>query len=300
MYITKPIRLNPECVSCLVTKQIGRYPKNASKNEKIQYMQSILKVIADAPAAMSAPEIVDKIYKIQRHMFNAQKDYSKIKYHFNKLMLDMESDIQNDINISISNEPLKLAMQYAMMGNYIDFGAMNSVDESKLKELLATAKNNYISDTEFNQLKNDLKTAEHLVYLTDNCGEIVLDKIMIKTIKLLYPKLNITVIVRGEPVVNDAVIDDAEQVGLTNMVKVIDNGSSIAGTCLNKISKEAEYEIENADLIISKGQGNFETLQQCDLNIYYIFMCKCNMFADRFNVPLYSGILINDKNIKRA
>ncbi len=291
----QPIRLNPECVSCLVKKQIERYPKDISNSGKIKYMQSVLQAVAQASEMMSAPEIVDKIYKIQKQMFGADKDYTEIKIYFNNMMSELETDIRREINKS--SEPLKTAVQYAMTGNYIDFAAMDSVDENKLREMLKSAPLNAVNEAEYAALERDLTDAKKLVFLTDNCGEIVLDKILIETITNINPELDITVIVRGQNVVNDATMADAEQIGLTKQVRVTDNGSSIAGTCLNRISAEAQHIIENADVIISKGQGNFETLQKCGLNVYYIFMCKCKMFADRFNVPLYSGILINDKTV---
>ncbi len=291
----QPIRLNPECVSCLVKKQIERYPKDIPSSDKIKYMQSVLQTVAQASEMMSAPEIVDKIYKIQKQMFGADKDYTEIKSYFNNMMSELETDIRREINKS--SEQLKTAVQYAITGNYIDFAAMDSIDENKLREMLKSAPLNAVDEAEYAALKRDLMNAKQLVFLTDNCGEIVLDKILIETITNINPGLDITVIVRGQNVVNDATMADAEQIGLTKQVRVTDNGSSIAGTCLNRISAEARHIIENADVIISKGQGNFETLQKCGLNVYYIFMCKCKMFADRFNVPLYSGILINDKTV---
>jgi uncharacterized protein with ATP-grasp and redox domains len=119
----------------------------------------------------------------------------------------------------------------------------------------------------------------------------------LKTLKKLYPKLNIISMVRGVPVLNDANMDDAVQIGLTNTVDVMGNGSTIAGTCLEDVSEEALKVIQNADVVISKGQGNFETLYGCGLNIYYLFMCKCKLFANRFHKNLFEGMLINDKNV---
>lgn len=286
-------RLNPQCINCLVKKQLENYPKAAQDSDKIRYMQKVLDIIAKSPMSMSAPEIVNEIYNIQKEMFAAKQDYSEIKRYFNSLMLETEKALSDETEKS--DTPLKTAVQYAMTGNYIDFGAMDRVDESKLRELLDNAKNIEIDENEFRALQNDLAKAGHLVYLTDNCGEIVLDKLLISVIKKLYPTLEITAIVRGAEVLNDADIEDAKQVALTDLVKVIDNGSDIAGTCLDKISVNALKTIDNADVIISKGQGNFETLNRCGRNIYYMFMCKCKLFSDRFGVPLYSGMLINDK-----
>lgn len=288
-------RLNPECISCLIKKQLDSYPEKASNSEKIKYMQEILEIISQAPQSMSAPEIVSEIYNVQRKMFGTNQDYTETKRFFNNLMIEIEKDLA-DVIVK-SEDQLKTAVQYVMTGNYIDFGAMDKVDENKLRELLSNARNIEVNDNEFQALQSDLMNAKYLVYLTDNCGEIVLDKLLISVIRELNPALDITAIVRGSDVLNDATLIDARQVALTDIVKVIGNGSNIAGTCLNKISPEALQAIDNADVIISKGQGNFETLNRCGRNIYYMFMCKCKMFADRFRVPKYSGILINDKTL---
>ena len=85
---------------------------------------------------------------------------------------------------------------------------------------------------------------------------------------------------------------------MDKVVKISGNGSDIAGTCLDKVSKETREKIESADVVIAKGQGNFETMRHCGHNVYYLFMCKCKMFADRFNVPRFSGMFLNDKRMK--
>lgn len=290
-----PVRLEPECVKCLVNKQIGRYPADTPPKIRTAYMQKLLRIIADAPVTMSAPEIMDDIYQIQKQMFGADKDYKDIKNHFNKMMLEIRPALQK--KISGSPNPFKLAVQYAMTGNYIDFAAMNSVDEKKLKEMLDAAENHEIDTAELEALYTDITQAKKMVYLTDNCGEIVLDGLLIERIQRRNPKLDICVIVRGCPVVNDAVMEDARQAGLTSYVTVIGNGSSAAGTCLERISDEAREKIDASDVIIAKGQGNFETLQMCGKNIYYIFMCKCKLFAERFQAPMYQGILVNDRHL---
>ena len=117
-----------------------------------------------------------------------------------------------------------------------------------------------------------------MVYLTDNCGEVVLDKMLVKLLKEMYPNLDITVIVRGEQILNDATMEDAVQIGMTDMVNVIGNGNNIAGTWLDAVSEQALKLIDQADVIIAKGQGNFETLYGCGKNIYYMFLCKCQLF----------------------
>lgn len=182
-----------------------------------------------------------------------------------------------------------------MTGNYIDFGALDNVDSDKLFELLSGAPNQEIDEHIFLELYTDLENARTLTYITDNCGEVVLDKLLIRAIQSQFPDIQVDIIVRGMPALNDATMEDAIQTGLTDIARVTGNGTGITGTFLPKISKEAYRIIHNADLLISKGQGNFETLRGCGLNVYYIFLCKCKLFTKRFHKKQYEGILTNEK-----
>lgn len=107
----------------------------------------------------------------------------------------------------------------------------------------------------------------------------------------------IAVLVRGEPVINDATLEDAAQVGLTEIVPVIGSGTAIPGTELLELSEEARERMLNADIILSKGQGNFETLHGTGLNIYYLFLCKCDYFVRRFGMKRYEGIFAREREM---
>ena len=122
-----------------------------------------------------------------------------------------------------------------------------------------------------------------------------MDKLLIEEIQKKYPDIEITVLVRGKEVINDATMQDAYQVGLCDVVKVIPNGSDLAGTWYEELSEEAKQLLDEADMIISKGQGNFETMRKCGRNVFYIFLCKCDLFANMFQVPKLTGMLINEK-----
>ena len=113
-----------------------------------------------------------------------------------------------------------------------------------------------------------------------------------------YPQLDITVIVRGYPVVNDATMEDAEEIGLTDIVKVIGNGSNVGGTWFPGLSNEARTLLEQADVILAKGQGNFETMNDCGLNVYYLFLCKCDLFQRRFHAKELQGMFLNERRIQ--
>ena len=289
-------RLTSECLSCLTRAQLDKHPENISEEQKIMFKQKVLQILATAADNESSPMLVNKIDKVRMEMFGANTDYSEIKQYFNEYVMKKQTRIESEV--VKAEDPLMRALQYSLTGNYIDFGTMESVSEEKFEELLANAKYISLDEQEYKNLKKDLKTAKTMVVLHDNCGEIVFDHVLIKTLKMLYPEMTITSMVRGFPVLNDATMDDVHQIGLAETVEVMGNGSTVAGTCLEYISEEALKVIRNADVIISKGQGNFETLYGCGLNVYYLFMCKCNLFAERFQKKLFEGMLINDQSVR--
>lgn len=289
------IRLYPECVKCLLSKQLERCPEEAPLDKKVDYMQKVLRIIADAPESTSAPVLVRGMYDLQKEMFGIYADFAEVKSKFNSLMLKLEDSLWDDIRAA--KDPLERAVQYAMIGNYIDFAALKNVDESTLLSFLDRASEENVSQVELDSLKEDLLKGRELVYLLDNCGEVVTDKLLMRLIKERYPQVHITAMVRGGEVMNDVTRVDAREVNLESVATIADSGCNIAGISLSDISSEAKAVIDGADIIIAKGQGNFETLHQCGKNIYYIFMCKCTMFMKRFALPQFSGVLINERNL---
>ena len=210
-------------------------------------------------------------------------------------MMDLEEELMLSIRESI--DPLERALIYSRIGNYIDFAALSHVKKEELLSLIEKGKQETLDKEEYRRFCEELASARSLVYLTDNCGEIVLDKLVIRILKERFPKLNIQVIVRGFPAANDATIEDAKMCGLTELVSVIGNGNDVGGTWLPHISKESLSLIKNADVIISKGQGNFETLHGCGLNIYYLFLCKCEWFMRMFQAEKFQGMFVNENRI---
>ena len=289
------IRLYPECVKCLLSKQLEKCPKDAPLEQKIEYIQKVLKIVAGAPQSTSAPVLVRGMYDLQKEMFGIHADYTEIKSYFNKMMLGLEDRLWMEINNA--EDSLKRAIQYAMIGNYIDFAALKNVDEGALLGFLEKASEENVDEKELESLRKEIGTGKEMVYLLDNCGEIVIDKLFMRLIKQMNPRIHITAMVRGGQVMNDATREDAAETKIDKIADVIDSGSNIAGISLEDIKEEAKEILDNADLIIAKGQGNFETLHQCGKNIYYVFMCKCAMFMNRFSLPQFTGVLVNEKNL---
>ena len=292
------MKLSAYCMYCLVQRQEENIRHIKDEKIKSEYMREVLKIIASSPDNVTAPVVVANINRLHQEYFGTAYSFDQLKEEYNTLMLKEEPRIHKEI--IESEDPLLSAIKYARVGNYIDFGAMGSIQGDKLYSLLATAREEELPLTEYLNFKKELTEAKRLVYLTDNCGEIVLDKLLITILKENYPYLDITVIVRGKSVLNDATLEDARRTGLTSVAKVIGNGTEIAGTQLNMVSEEARLTIASADIIISKGQGNFETLHGCGRNIYYMFLCKCDWFVNRFGLERCKGVFINEKNVTIA
>ncbi len=290
------IKLSAYCMFCIVKRQLENLETLESEEVKADYIKKVMEKIISAEPDESAPVVLTKINRLHQQYFNRAYSFATLKADYNNMMMLEEERIQK--NIDCADDSMLRAIQYARIGNYIDFGALGSVSEEKLQGLLEKVKQEEIDKEEYKHFLEELNTARHLVYLVDNCGEIVLDKLLIKLIKSKYKQLEITAIVRGKPVLNDATLEDAQMVGLTDLVEVIGNGTEIAGTYLKEISKESREKIELADIIISKGQGNFETLHACGLNVYYLFLCKCKWFETRFQLEQFKGVFINDDKLR--
>lgn len=290
------MKLNPFCMCCALNKQEQKIRHYPDMEKKTEYMKKVMALIANTEEKDCAPSLSVDIQKLYSSFWDCpMEDFTEIKREYNQLMLNMEDSLENKIRKS--EDPLEKSLLYARIGNYIDFAALSNVDQATVLTLLEEKSTESLDEEEYRNFLRDLSSAKRLVYLTDNCGEVVLDKLAVKILKEKYPDLDITVIVRGYPVVNDATMEDAEEIGLTDLVSVIGNGSNVGGTWIPGITSEARDLLYDADLIIAKGQGNFETLNDCGLNIYYLFLCKCDLFQRRFHAENLQGMFLNERRL---
>lgn len=281
---------------CALNKQEQKIRHYPDMEKKTEYMKKVMALIANTEEKDCAPSLSVDIQKLYSRFWDCpMEDFTEIKREYNQHMLNMEDSLENKIRKS--EDPLEKSLLYARIGNYIDFAALSNVDQATVFTLLEEKSTESLDEEEYRNFLRDLSSAKKLVYLTDNCGEVVLDKLAVKILKEKYPDLDITVIVRGYPVVNDATMEDAEEIGLTDLVRVIGNGSNVGGTWIPGITSEARDLLYDADLIIAKGQGNFETLNDCGLNIYYLFLCKCDLFQRRFHAENLQGMFLNERRL---
>ena len=285
------MKMNPECFQCMLDKRLNAFPEGATPEQAEAYREAVRRILAEYAEA-SGPEVSLRIDEAYEALFGPRRDFTEEKERFNALMLSVEPAMQR--RVDAAGDPLSMAVRFSMLGNFIDYQAMPDVDEDKLLALLDGAEAIPLDAKAIEELRAALGAARRLVLLTDNCGEIVADKVLLRTILKLWPSLEAVSMVRGQPAANDATLEDAVQVGLDAVAPVMGNGSAVAGTVLEDLSGEARAALDAADVILAKGQGNYETLCGCGLNVYYLFLCKCALFTRRFGVDLYSGVLTRE------
>lgn len=289
------MRASSMCISCILGKQEKLIRQFDHEERKSEYMHRVLEILYKHGQSESSPWLAEQIDTLYESYWG-NSDYTSLKHKYNQLLLDQEEEIER--RIRKTGDAVKECIKYVCAGNYIDFSAVEHVSEQTFEKLLDKAEQQTVSETEYSHFMNDLETARKLVYLTDNCGEIVLDKLFIRFIQERYPSLRIHVIVRGKDVINDATLNDAREVGLAELVPCVGNGNGAPGSVIKRFSPEARQLLLDADLVISKGQGNFESLFGEGINPYYFFLCKCDLFVRRFGLRRYESVFIKEERIR--
>lgn len=279
------MRIIESCAECLYDKQ-----KHLTEDEK--YLKEIKDIIDNRGEDDTSPYLVYRFNKVYEKYFGRQTPYKEIKKKYNDLVLSMEDSVRN--RIEASEDPLAKALLYARVGNCIDFGAMNHVDEKTFLSLLDRVEWDDKDLDVIQSFVDQCKRARNFLLIADNCGEIVLDKLFLEQLHKRFPELMIDVLVRGGEVLNDATEEDAEYVGINELARIISNGLPIAGTVYAMLPDSAKEVVNQADVILAKGQGNYESLSKQGRHIFYSFLCKCELFTSRFGVPKLTGIFVEE------
>ena len=279
------MRVIESCAECLYDKQ-----KHLSDDE--EYLREVRQIIADRAEQDTAPYLVYLFGQAYERRFGKKAPFGEIKRKYNDMVLSMEDAIR--ARIESAPDPLAAALACARVGNYIDFGAMNSVEEEVFLALFDDAELSARDREVYQSFLRQCETAERFLLIADNCGEIVLDRLFLQQLKKTFPQLEITVMVRGDEVLNDATEEDARYVRLDQVARVISNGSAVAGTVYEMLPEEAREVFDQADVVLAKGQGNYESICGRGRRVFYSFLCKCELFTNRFQVPKLTGIFIEE------
>ena len=282
-----------DCIPCFVRQALDS-ARLATDNEQIheQVVRETLRLAADLDMSQSPPAIGQKIHRLIRKLIGNNDPYHSVKEQFNNLALKLYPELEE--RVMESEDPFATAVRLAIAGNIIDLGVKTSLAESDVENTIEQSLTSHFDDSQIVEFKVAVTQAKKILYLADNAGEIVLDRLLIEQL----PVERVTVVVKGEPVINDATMDDAIIAGLPKIVEGIDNGSDAPGTILETCSQAFRNRFKDADLIIAKGQGNYETLSDLDKNIFFILKAKCPVIARDLGCKVGEMILQKSNSFK--
>jgi len=248
-------------------------------------LRGVLRLASKMDLRQSPPAMAQKIHRMIRKLTGVEDPYLQTKDRFNQLALKMYPELREQVRAS--TDPLETAVRLAIAGNIIDLGVKTSIKEPDIEEIINNSLTADFDDKALEDFRNATKQAEKILYLADNAGELVFDRLLIEQL----PCEKVTVVVKGRPVINDATMEDAELAGLTDIVTVIDNGSDAPGTILESCSEAFRRRFDESDLVIAKGQGNYETLSDVDKEVFFILRAKCPVIAQHLGCEIGQMIL---------
>ncbi len=221
----------------------------------------------------SPPEMGSRIHRIIRRETGNPDPYLEVKRHFNRFILGLLPGLHK--RVEASADPFETAVRLAIAGNIIDFALADSLTEAYVRETIEDTLTRPLAVNHLEALRAAVGRVSSILYLADNAGEIALDKLLLERL----PRGKVTVAVRGSPVINDATRDDALAVGMDDLAEIVDNGTDVPGTILDRCPDEFRKIFSTAGLIISKGQGNYETLSGERREIFHLLKAKCPVIA---------------------
>ncbi|MBQ6889956.1 MAG: DUF89 family protein [Oscillospiraceae bacterium] len=287
------VAMDARCFACHLNRNINAALKLGDEATATAFAKELMGLYLSAPQGASSPWLgLDTAALFGKYYGLPEDRYAKEKAFSNRFVLERMDALRQ--RVENQEDRLLAALKLAILGNYIDFAALQGqVDFNYLDSLLEKAMEIQLDGEAYEAFCREASQAKRLLYLTDNAGEIGFDRIFAEELHAAYPQLEITFCVRGGPAANDATRADAAEVGIP--FPVIDNGNRIAGTELSLLGEDARQAMEQADIILSKGQGNAETLLGCGKNIYYAFLVKCPLFEERFQKPKFTPMFVKER-----
>jgi uncharacterized protein with ATP-grasp and redox domains len=263
-----------ECLTCFC-RQALEAVRFATDDTAVheEVLRGVLRQASEMDFRVTPPEMGRYIHEFIRDLSHNSDPYRRVKKESNRVALDLYSELRE--KVTQASDPLKAAIRIAIAGNIVDYAATPELDERKIAQTVETAVRTPMMERGLDGFRTDLGRAERILYIGDNAGEIVFDRLLIEQL----PVEKVTYVVRAHPIINDATMEDAREVGLTGRVEVIDNGDNTPGTVLERCSDEFRKRFEEADLILAKGQGNYETLSDAPRQVFFLLMAKCPVIA---------------------
>jgi uncharacterized protein with ATP-grasp and redox domains len=278
------MRVHLDCFPCFLRQSLIAL-RLGTKDKALQeiILKSIIEDIRSADTSKPPAFATTFIHRKIRQMLG-KDPFKEIKSEYNQAALKLYPSLKTTVDES--PEPLRTAARLAIAGNVIDFGIFTSID---IEGTIRRALNGPLAVDDYNIFADAVSAADEILYLADNAGEIVFDRLLIEA--LVSGGKRVKAVVKGSPVINDSTREDAEESGLTSVCEVIDNGSEAVGTILDWVSPSFRQQFTDAQLIISKGQGNFETITGAEKNIFFLFQSKCDVVSKELGLSIGSMLL---------
>ena len=286
------LSISTECLMCHFQRHMKKAQALGDDKTAMAFGKALMQMYLDAPEGVSSPWFSPQVAELFRKYYGlGDNQYEEEKRLANAFVVERMEQIR--AMVDKAPDPVLAGLQFAILGNYLDFAALQGkVSFEKMEQMLEEALDMQLDADIYAAMCRDLSGSRKLLYLTDNAGEIGMDRIFAEELKKAYPHLEITFCVRGGNTVNDATREDAEIVGLP--FPVIDNGNLVSGTELSMLSPEAKAAMDSADMILAKGMANTETLYGSGYPIYYAFLVKCGRFVQQFQKPLMTPMLVRE------
>ncbi|MBN1588567.1 MAG: DUF89 family protein [Pirellulales bacterium] len=268
-----------DCIPCFVRQSLES-ARLATSDEAVheRVLREALRTAAEMDLRRSPPAMGQHIHRVIRECTGQNDPYREMKDHFNQMALKLYPTLRQWFDDS--DHPIETAVRLAIAGNVIDVAVKTQLTDAEVREsILGALSAPFEGDVD--QFVSAVRAADKILYLADNVGEIVFDRLLIEQLQ----PANVTVAVRGFPVINDATLADAETAGIDQVAAIIDNGSDAPGTILDDCSPSFREHFDQADLVIAKGQGNYETLNEVDKDIFFLLTIKCPVIARHTGYP---------------
>ncbi len=284
--------LHPQCLSCLigqVEKSFHLLQPSVSNAEIVEIQKKIMIKLAQMNQK-KMPYYGQALYQSIAEIMGEKDPYRKVKHQNIQEALNFIPTLKELINKS--PDPLLTVIIIAIIGNTFDFGTPHKID---LKEDILNFSLENLSINEYDKFVEDLEKSHKILIIGDNSAEAVFDRIMLEYFTKTFPKKQFTYSIRSGPAINDITKNEVEEIGLSRVCKIIE-GSASPGVIFEQATQDFQEIFKSADLILSKGQGNYESLDDIEFmkpnsNLYFLLKAKCSFVAKRFGVELGSLIL---------
>ncbi len=281
------MRSSLECLPCFL-RQALEAGRNISVDEAVleKALKRILRETSEFELTLSPPVMGQKIHRILREEMMCDDPYAQIKQNATRVAMSFADEATK--LIQQADSPFETAIRFSIAGNILDFALMSVWDDALIRSSFINALEKPLDSGMAQRLQDQLETAKSVLILADNAGETVFDKLFIEQL----PKhLDIYYAVKASPVINDATYDDAVEAGIDKIATVIDNGTDAPGTPLEQCSQQFLQYFHHADVVIAKGQANFETLNEALRQVYFFTQIKCPVIARHYRYEVGDWIL---------